>query len=248
MHRRLAARDARDHFAHVLHGGGGSEQPRTEYAGIGASLRVRQLDGGRHQLAQTRKIQRLGDEIECAQFQRAHGGLHVAMGGDHRDRNAGGVLLHPFHQFQARRRRATACPSGIRSNRSVLSSRCAAPIEPATRGARSHPLQGDREELANIRLVIDDEYGRSRHFSIVASHTDSMRYASQRCGSLKTTLKMLPPPLRGSYSRMARFSWHSSRAMNRPSPVPPLRPVKKGSKMRSARLRFYPGARSATSR
>jgi hypothetical protein len=58
-------------------------------------------------------------------------------------------------------------------------------------------------------------------------------YPSQRCGSLNTILKVLPSPLRGSYSNIARLSWHSSRAMNNPSPVPPFRPVKKGSKMRS---------------
>ncbi len=47
---------------------------------------------------------------------------------------------------------------------------------------------------------------------------------------------------------MARFSWHSSRAMKSPSPVPPLRPVKKGSKMRSTACGSIPGPRSATSR
>ena len=64
---------------------------------------------------------------------------------------------------------------------------------------------------------------------------------SQRCGSLKTILKMLPSPPRGSYSNMARLSWHNSRAMNNPSPVPPLRPVKNGSKMRSTACGSMPG-------
>jgi len=41
-----------------------------------------------------------------------------------------------------------------------------------------------------------------------------------------TILKTLPSPPRGSYSKIARLSWQSSRAMNRPRPVPPLRPVK----------------------
>ena len=37
MHGRLAARDARNHLAQVLHGGGGAEQAGAEYAGV-ASL------------------------------------------------------------------------------------------------------------------------------------------------------------------------------------------------------------------
>ena len=60
-----------------------------------------QLDGGRDQFAQTREIQGLGDEIEGAQFERAHGGLHIAMCGDHGHRYARRVLLHPLDQLQA---------------------------------------------------------------------------------------------------------------------------------------------------
>ena len=52
MNRRLAASDARDHFAHMLHGLRGSEQARTEYAGVGV-LVIGQPDCGGHQFAQT---------------------------------------------------------------------------------------------------------------------------------------------------------------------------------------------------
>ena len=67
MYRRLAARDARNHFAQVLHGRRGAEQAGAEYAGVGV-VGVRKLDGGGHQFAQTRKVQGLGDEIEGAQL------------------------------------------------------------------------------------------------------------------------------------------------------------------------------------
>ena len=60
-----------------------------------------------------------------------------------------------------------------------------------------HPLKSDGQELADIRLVIDDQYSRLRHAAIVASAA-RLRYPSQRCGSLNTIRKTLPPPLRGS--------------------------------------------------
>ena len=88
VHRRLAARDARDHFAQVLHGGRRAKQARAEDAGI-AVIGLGQLDGRGDQFAQAREIQGLGDEIKSTHFERAHGGLHVAMGGDHGDGYAG---------------------------------------------------------------------------------------------------------------------------------------------------------------
>ena len=100
MYRRLAARDARDHLAQMLHGGRRAEQAGAEYAGVGL-VGVRQLDGGGDQFAQTREIERLGDEIEGAQLERAHRSFHVAMRGDHRDGYARRVLLNPLDEIQA---------------------------------------------------------------------------------------------------------------------------------------------------
>src|SRR5271156_835796 len=212
----LAACDARDHLAQLLHGDRASEQARAEHARVAALTGVGQLDGGRYQLAQVGEIQRLGHEIERAQLERAHGSFHVAVGGDHGNRNAGRILLNPFHEIETI---AVREPHVGQAQIERLSLEQSLRRSDRAGNARSevHPLQGDRQELANIRLVVDDQYGRFRHVYIVASEINSLRYASQRCGSLKTTLNTLPPSPRGSYNRTARFSWHSSRAMKSPS-------------------------------
>ena len=82
----------------------------------------------------------------------------------------GGILLHPFDQIQAIAVRqlhvgqAQIEPLGLEQ-----------PLRRADRAGNArgevHALQGDRQELANIRLVIDDQYGRFRHVGIVASAT-----------------------------------------------------------------------------
>ena len=200
------------------------------------------------QFAQAGEIERLGDEIEGAEFERAHGGFHVAVRGDHRDRHARGVLLHPLDQIQPvavgqlhvgqTQIEALGLEQPLRGARRLC----------AVRGVKIHALQRDGQELAEIGFVVDDQNGGLGHGCHCSLSGRVRRYSSQRCGSLNTIRNTLPPPVRGSYSRMARFSWHSSRAMNRPSPVPPLRPVKNGSKMRSAALASIPVPRSATSR
>ena len=70
----------------------------------------------------------------------------------------------------------------------------------AVGGARTqiHALERDGQQFAQVRFVVDHQYCRLRHGSIVASAHRARRYSSQRCGSLNTTLKTLPPPLRGS--------------------------------------------------
>jgi hypothetical protein len=145
-----------------------AEQARAEHARVAAVARVGQLDGGRHQLAQIGQIQRLGDEIEGAELEGAHRGFHVAVRRDHRDRNARGILLDPLHQIQSVAVRQPHVgqtqiePLGLEQ-----------PLRGADRAGNArgevHPLQRDGQELANIRLVIDDQYGRFRHVGIVAS-------------------------------------------------------------------------------
>src|ERR671910_646823 len=98
-----------------------------------------------------------------------------------------------------------------------------------------HAIEREAHELEQIRLVIHDQDGGPAHRS------------SQRLGSANTSLKMLPPPGRGSCNSVAPFVCASSRARNRPSPVPPWAPLKNGSKMRSACSGFTPGPRSITS-
>ena len=125
-------------------------------------------------LRRSGEIQRLGDEVKCTELERAHGGFHVAVRGDHGDRHARRILLNPFHQIQ---------PVAVR--------------QPHVREAQIEPLgleqslcradrSGDREAQGPsarrvmdsssqmIRLVIDDEYGRFRHGCIVASAVDPL--------------------------------------------------------------------------
>ena len=47
------------------------------------------------------KIQRLGNEVKCAKFERANGGFHVAVGGDHGDGHARRIIAASIHEIQA---------------------------------------------------------------------------------------------------------------------------------------------------
>ena len=100
VHGSLAARDAADHFAHVLHGEGRSQQAGSEDAGVAVEA-PRHLDRGRHQLSQSSQIERLRYEVERAELQRTNRSLHIAMCSDDGNRDAGRVLLHPLDQIQA---------------------------------------------------------------------------------------------------------------------------------------------------
>ena len=91
-----------------------------------------------------------------------------------------------------------------------------------------HAAERERQQLADVGFVIDDQCQRFLHSCGRSS------CASQRSGSANTMRKMLPPPGRSRYSSVARFSSHSSREMYRPRPVPPERSVKNGSKILSA--------------
>ena len=60
-----------------------------------------ELDGAAHQLAQHAQIERLGDEIEGAELERAHRGLDIAVRRDDGDGHVGAVLLDPGHEVEA---------------------------------------------------------------------------------------------------------------------------------------------------
>src|SRR5579862_9486376 len=116
------------------------------------------------------------------------------------------------------------------------------------RGSRVeiHAAQGKTHELEQVWLVVYDEY----HGPVAGgscARSSHIHQASQRRGSANTKRKMLPPPCLGSYNRVAPFVCASSRARNRPRPVP-RPPLKNGSKMRSACSGFTPAPRSMTCR
>ena len=100
------------------------------------------------------RSERLGHEIECAQFERAHGSFHIAMSGNHSHRHARRVLLYPFDQFQAiavgqlHVGQAQIEVLGLEQSLRVSDAVCRSRIE-------IHALQRDGQQLAKIRLVID---------------------------------------------------------------------------------------------
>src|SRR5262249_27101956 len=98
--RRLAACHTADHLADLLHRRRVPEQAWRAlcHGRVIRLLTIPQLDGAADELAQHREVERLGDEVECAQLQGAHGGLDIAVRGDDGDRYAGAVLLNPADQ------------------------------------------------------------------------------------------------------------------------------------------------------
>jgi hypothetical protein len=52
-------------------------------------------------LSQRQQIDRFGYEIESAFFHRGDRGVHIAVGGDHCDRERGLGILDHFDQFEA---------------------------------------------------------------------------------------------------------------------------------------------------
>ena len=63
--------------------------------------RLRELERGGDDAAQDAEVERLRDEIERAELQRAHRGLDVAVRGDDGAGHAGAVRRHPFEQVEA---------------------------------------------------------------------------------------------------------------------------------------------------
>ena len=66
-----------------------------------ASGRLRELERRGDDAAQDAEIERLGDEIEGAELERAHRGFDVAVRGDDGAGNAGAVRAHPLEQIEA---------------------------------------------------------------------------------------------------------------------------------------------------
>src|SRR5690606_25172991 len=90
---RLTACDARDHLPQRLHYLRVADEARTAYRQV--AIAFTELDGARDELAQHPEVERLRDKVERAELERAHRGLHVAVGRDHRDRYQRLVLLDP---------------------------------------------------------------------------------------------------------------------------------------------------------
>ena len=174
-------------------------------------------------VAQVVEVQRLRNEIECAELQGLHGRLDVAVRGYHRDRHAGRVGLHPFDQFEA-----VAVGQAHVGQADIEF----AVFERLPRACHVfgddrlhvHPAQRQREQLPDVGFIVDHEcHGFLHCVPVVPCRLiDQSPTASQRFGSANTIRKILPPPSRGLKVSVARLSSHSSREIYKPSPVPPL--------------------------
>ncbi len=194
VHRRLGARDPVDHIAQFAHRLRLAEQARL------AAAPLVEPQGVADDVAQVVEVERLRDEVECAELQRLHGRFDIAVGRDDGNRYAGRVRLHPLDQFQ---------PVPIRKShvgqaqvvRACFEQRLGASDVLRRLGLNVHPAESQRQQFANIRFVINDKCAWSGHFSA----------DSQRSGSANTIRKILPPPGRSRYSSVARFNSQSSR-------------------------------------
>ncbi len=82
---------------------------------------------------------------------------------------------------------------------------------------QSHAQQRQLEQFADVGLVIDHQNRRGR---LVAP-----AFGALHAGRPPHRMRKSPPPASpggATYSRMAALAEHISRAMYRPSPVPPL--------------------------
>ena len=161
VHRRLAARDALDHLAQLLHGARAAEELDLRQL-QGAFSGAAELERRRDQLAQRRHVERLRDEIEGAELERAHRSLDVAVRGDDRDRRLRLVRLDPLDDVQAV---AVRQPHVGEAQVEGAAPQLASGFVDGVRGdhLEVHPLERDAEQLADVWLVVHDERARFGH-------------------------------------------------------------------------------------
>ena len=171
QYRRHAARDFRDPLLHVLHHRGLADQAlkgdsaarRTVGAGrrarstgtAGAGLRF--LDRSGDHTAELFQVDRLGEVVESAGFQRLHGVLRGAICRHHDAALRTLLLQHPVQELQSQPvRQAHVGDDGVEAMRSQLLPRF------RERASRFHPIaftqQREFVEGAQVGLVIDDEH------------------------------------------------------------------------------------------
>ena len=133
------------------------------------------------QVAQGLQVDRLGDEVEGARFERIDGGFHVAVGGDHRGRQIGMVGLDVAHQVDAVA--VGQAHVGQAEVEPVATEQGPRPGEVVGGAAvHLHALQRQPEQLADVRFVVDDQREGAGHGVV-----------SGGVGSAKRMRKQLPP-------------------------------------------------------
>ena len=164
--RRLVARELADGGAHLLHCRRIADQPVAAIAGRGSraavALFLGQAQGGADQSAQHLDVDRLGDEVEGTGLQCVDRGVDVAIGSDHRHRHvrmfAGDQLDHflsvavgKAHVGEAEIVRALGQGAACIADRT----HCV--------DLQVHAAQRDRQQLANVAFIVDDQYGLCGH-------------------------------------------------------------------------------------
>ena len=213
VHGRLAARDLRDHLrARCSIGGRLADEQRSAAAPLASGDRALELQRCGDELAQIVEIERLRDEIECAELERAHGRLDVAVRRDHGHRGPRSFALNPLDELEP-----VAVGQAHVGEAQVV--RVARPA-PAWRVARSAQCAWSMsircsvidEQLADVGFVVDDEGGWIHKVSSpAASAADRRTRRETRCR----------PRASASSVASRRCARQSSREMYRPSPVPP---------------------------
>ncbi|MNO99164.1 hypothetical protein D3C76_909300 [compost metagenome] len=185
--RRLAARQLGDLVAHHPHRWRVAEQ--TVVDGRFGGVRRAQAQRGADQLAQAAEVDRLGDEVEGAGLERVDRGVQAAEGGDHRHRHLWMALLDVLHQFQA----GAVGQAHVGQAQVEGFARQVFPgfLDVArAAGVQLHAAEGDFQEFADIRFVVDDK-------GFLAAHALCGFCQLSLRGWAKMIRKQLPPSSRG---------------------------------------------------
>ena len=152
--RRLAACQLGDGRADCLHDRGVAKQ------GVAAAPvafgKAGEFQRPVDEVAQYLQVDGLGYEIESAQLEGLYRGFHLAVGGDHGDRQIGVLLLDGFDQFQAVAVGQTHVGQTQIEVRLAEQTTC---IGQVGRGPRVdiHASERQLKQLANIRFVVDNQ-------------------------------------------------------------------------------------------
>ena len=218
IQRRLAAGEFADLVAQSLDWWRDAED-RVLCLGAGFGLRISQAQCRRDQLAQAGEIDRFGQEVKCAGLECADRRIQTAIGGDHRDRGAGKVLLDMAYDAQAIAvRQSHVRQAQIKVVRLQQVQGFAHGFRAA--GLQRHAPEGQLQQFENVRLVVDDQHGGLHHGLLLDSCHLITGHHTSRFGCAKVMRMQQPWGCTRSHSSRAWLLSHSSREIYRPRPVP----------------------------
>ncbi|MNF91702.1 hypothetical protein D3C84_743130 [compost metagenome] len=138
-------------FAQAAHGQRIAQQPSVD-----GCARCRHAQGAGDQFAQPREVHRFGQEVEGAGLEGVDRRFEAAVGGNHGHRQVWGALLDMLHQLKTGAvRQAHVGQAQVEGL--TLQQRLGFAEVTGAEGVEFHPSQGDFQEFADIRLVVDDQ-------------------------------------------------------------------------------------------